>query len=165
MNNEKQETNIESAVAKLIKMNAESYKQVGTVVKFREDLAPDSRLIISDQEAYDVVSACRRKIKKDDILLLNTIGLAFTNDKIYFFTSKSYKYISGCEDNLYADEIAYADIVNVDYCKKYVEIITEKGRQGLRCCSKEYRHSEYSKYMYNFIMDILDCLRKTDDVL
>ena len=91
--------------------------------------------------------------------------LNFTNDKIYFFTSKSYKYISGCEDNLYADEIAYADIVNVDYCKKYVEIITEKGRQCLRCCSKEYRHSEYSKYMYNFIMDILDCLRKTDDVL
>lgn len=160
----------DNAIAELIKNNVEKYKgNIGVTVKFHKDLASNDSLAITDEEAFNAVSGCRRKIKKDDILLLSIldesgtggIGIAFTKDRIYFYADsllekdKGY----GAVKDLNRKSIEYKDIIEADYNRTYVTIITKDGHDSFMCCNSGYETSRFTKYMYNFIMDIIDCMQ------
>lgn len=159
MSNEKLTDN---AVAELIKKNIDNYRKIGYDVTFREDIASDGWNVIKDQVAFDVVTMCRRKLKKKDILVLSITdegdsgeisnAIIFTKDKICVFW----------EDDI-DDTINYADIKEVDYDRESVIITTDAETHTLTCCCDEDREdASYPKYMYNFIMDIVDYLQENE---
>lgn len=152
----------DDAIAELIKKNIDDYKNIGYYVTFREDIASAEWDIITDQTAFDVVSICRRKLKKKDILVLSITekygdgdirnGIIFMKDKICEFN----------DDALY-NIIKYIDIKEADYDTESVTITTDAETHTLTCCydTDEYDES-YPKYMYNFIMDIVDYLQENE---
>lgn len=159
MSNEKLTDN---AVTELIKKNINDYRNIGYNVTFREGIAPAEWDTITDQTAFDVVTICRRKLKKEDILVLSitegyvdeeiSSGIIFTKDKICEFD----------DDALY-NIIKYTDIKEVDYDTESVKITTDAKTHTLICCCDEDREdASYSKYMYNFIMDIVDYLQENE---
>lgn len=148
---------IEDTIAELIEENIDYYKEIGADVKFRGDLVSEDWYTLKDTTAFDVMSMCRRKIKKKDILVLSITeesdsdgeiinGILFTKDQICEFS----------EDGI-EEVIAYEEIEEVDYNSEDVILTTNENTYHLTCCYNEEGH--YSKYMYNFIMDIVDCLR------
>ena len=117
------------------------YSKVGDYVKIQHELDEDTIM--------NVVSASRRKLKKDDIVLFSIMGdleggsgLVFTNEKIYYLWDEKIQL-----------NVSYTEIMECDYNEgDEVELTFNDGR-------KEAIYVEgYAKQIYNLIMDIKDRL-------
>ena len=111
----------------------------------------DIEIIISD-----IVTVCRRKIRKEDIILCSMLdtyfermtGVILTENKIYSLDSGTLDYI-----------IEYKEIDEVDFSDDYVVLKVLDDKEVIFYChdGDSYdKYREYSKNMYNLIMDIKD---------
>lgn len=109
-----------------------------------------------DKYASDVVTVCRRKFKKQDIILCALLdensesmtGIVFLQDKLCSFDAGKPEY-----------GITYAEIEDADFTEDSVIIkVSDGGEANLYCHDgDDYRSGrEYAKSMYNLIMDIRD---------
>lgn len=102
-------------------------------------------------------SICRRKFNVEDIILLviqddeeeGEAGIAFTENGIYQWQEK---------EELVA-EVMYDNIKSVDYDEESVIITTKDGKNVDLYCDDDC-DEKYSRYMYNFIADIVEFLEK-----
>ncbi|GEM_PF-1057892 len=107
--------------------------------------------VISDSDLSDVTAICRRRFRKNEVLVLVEIeddyesGIAFTAKGICSWTD------TGSD----IDEIAYTDITHVDFDDEYI-MISGKGEEISIYLGDDAEEEKYPRYMYNFIMDILE---------
>ena len=110
--------------------------------------------------AKEIVTASRRKIKKKDIILCaleegwngdEINGIIFTEDKILSLSSSEPEYL-----------ISYAEIRDVDFDDENVIITVEDGEEATIHCDDEDSGYEYSKKIYNLIMDIRERLEESE---
>ena len=108
---------------------------------------------IGDDTLTNIVAFCRRRIKKLDIILIDildeegegTDGIAFTEDRILWWEN----------EGIDVNEIFYKDITGVDFGEEYV-IIKHNNETTNISLREDAEEEKYSRYMYNFIMDILE---------
>lgn len=108
---------------------------------------------ISKEVLNDVTAVCRRRFRGDDVLVYvdtdeneeYNSGIVFTEDRIFTWTDNE-----GC-----IEEVAYADISAVDYNDHSVTISYNGGTCALYL-GENAEDEKYSRYMYNFIMDIME---------
>ncbi|MCM1234130.1 MAG: hypothetical protein NC489_28845 [Ruminococcus flavefaciens] len=109
-----------------------------------------------DENASEIVTACRRKFKKQDMILCALLdensesmtGIVFLQDKLYSFDAGKPEY-----------GITYAEIEDADFTEDSVTIkVSDGGEASLYCHDGDNYRSEreYAKSMYNLIMDIRD---------
>lgn len=105
----------------------------------------------AEKVAKEVITLCRRKFKKDDIILCSVnsfysteSGIVFLEDKICTFFDERLQYI-----------ITYEEMEEIDFSKFAVSIITTDGDEVSLFCGTE---DEYSKKIFNLLMDIKDSL-------
>lgn len=99
----------------------------------------------------DVTAICRRRFKKDEILILDLLdedaesGIAFTEERMFYWTDE------GGE----VEAVPYADIRKVDFAGD--EVLVEYGDSSVTMnLGDDAEDEKYTRYMYNFIMDIVD---------
>lgn len=103
-----------------------------------------------EEAACNVCAFCRRKFKKEDIILFSvdsfyspmTMGIVFLEDKMCTFDQKMMEYI-----------ITYAEMENVDFTEDSVTIRVTSGEEVNLYCGND---EKYSKGIYNLLMDIKD---------
>lgn len=103
-----------------------------------------------EEAAGNICAFCRRKFKKEDIILFSvdsfysllTMGIVFLEDKICSFDQKKLEYI-----------ITYAEMEDIDFTEDSVTIKVSSGEEVSLYCGDD---KEYSKNMYNLLMDIKD---------
>lgn len=104
------------------------------------------------EEAVDnICTFCRRKFRKEDIILCSVdsfysteSGIVFLEDKICSFDQKKLEYI-----------ITYAEMADIDFTEDSVTIKVSSGEEVSLYCGEG---EEYSRNMYNLLMDIKDRL-------
>lgn len=119
------------------------YRRIGNLVI--------NELNTSDEKVMAAVSICRRRFKVSDIILLVILdeeqegeaGIAFTQNGIYHWKGDE-EYIGG---------VSYNHIRELDYDEENV-MVTDKDGVILTLWCGEDTSEKYSRYMYNFIMDI-----------
>ena len=125
------------------------YHSIGSNVYAKSDL--------SDDVLLTAVSICRRRFKKDDIVFMVVLahaqegecGIAFTKDKMYYWE----------EDEDYRGDVSYMDILDVDYEETVVSVSASGCNQALEIeCDNDGKN--YSRQMYNFLMDIKEAADK-----
>lgn len=105
-----------------------------------------------EEAANNVRTFCRRKFKKEDIILfivdsfgvMMSRGIVFLEDKICSFEDKMLEYI-----------INYEEMTDVDFTEDSVDIKVESGEVVSLYCGDE---EEYARNLFNLIMDIKDRL-------
>lgn len=105
-----------------------------------------------EEVADNVRTFCRRKFKKEEIILciVNSFystlenGIVFLEDKICTFDDKKLEYV-----------ISYAEMEDIDFDEDSVTISVSSGEEVSLYCGNE---EEYSKGVYNLLMDIKDRL-------
>ena len=104
-----------------------------------------------EEVADNVRTFCRRKFKKEDIILCSVDsfystenGIVFLEDKICTFDEKKLEYI-----------ISYAEMEDIDFDEDSVTINVSSGEEVTLYCGDE---EEYSKGVFNLLMDIKDRL-------
>lgn len=103
-----------------------------------------------EEAAGNVCAFCRKKFKKEDIILFSvdsfysslTMGIVFLEDRICTFDQKKLEYI-----------ITYAEMENVDFTEDSVTIRVTSGEEVSLYCGND---EKYSKGIYNLLMDIKD---------
>lgn len=103
-----------------------------------------------EEAAGNLCAFCRRKFKKEDIILFSvdsfyspmTMGIVFLEDKICTFDQKMLEYI-----------ITYAEMENIDFTEDSVTIRVTSGEEVSLYCGND---EKYSKGIYNLLMDIKD---------
>ena len=112
---------------------------------------------ITRKLAITAVSVCRRRFKTEDIVLLVLLdedeegeaGIVFTEKGIYQWQ----------EDEEFVAEVRYDAIQSVDYDEENVLITTKDGKNVDLYCGDDC-DEKYSRYMYNFIADIVEFFEK-----
>lgn len=107
---------------------------------------------LSQHLGNTAVSICRRRFKTSDLVLIDVLdeeeegeaGIAFTEKGIYCWE----------EDESFVAEIRYDNIAEVDYDDENVIVTTVEGKNIELFCGEDENDEKYSRYMYNFIMDI-----------
>lgn len=115
-------------------------------------VTPKDEIYWKDMEeaAGNICAFCRRKFKKEDIILFSvdsfyspmTMGIVFLEDKICTFDQKMLEYI-----------ITYAEMETVDFTEDSVTIRVTSGEEVSLYCGND---EKYSKGIYNLLMDIKD---------
>lgn len=108
---------------------------------------------ISKAVLNNVIAVCRRKFKREDVVVyLDTdedeeynTGIVFTNESIFTWTDSAGS----------VEEIPYLDIESVDYNDDSVTIQYASSSCSLYL-GEDATKEKYPRYMYNFIMDILE---------
>lgn len=107
---------------------------------------------ISETVLADVTAICRRRFKKSDVLVLVELseeeyesGIVFTDDALYYWED------SGTN----VKKIVYETIRTVDFDADSV-IIGHAEETTNVFLGDDAVDEKYSRYMYNFIMDILE---------
>ena len=106
-----------------------------------------------EKRIADAITVSRRKIKKPDIVLCSMIydsvddSIVFTEEKIYAFGEEKLEYI-----------IEYKEIDEVDFDEKFVILKLKDGKEVSLYCDNNSSYTEFTKNMYNFIMDILEVI-------
>ena len=116
------------------------------------------RMLISGELANAATAICRRRFKVMDIVLMVLLdkdeegeaGIVFTETGIYHWL----------EDEEFVGEMPYVDIESVDYDEEQVIITDNDGRTVELFCGEDSEEEHYSRYMYNFIMDIKEGLEE-----
>lgn len=104
-----------------------------------------------EKAADNIRTYCRRKFQKEDIILFSLdsfysteSGIVFLEDRICSFDQKKLEYI-----------ITYAEMEDIDFTEDSVTIKISSGEEVSLYCGEG---EEYSKNMYNLLMDIKDRL-------
>lgn len=126
------------------------YSEIGNCVCRKSEL--------TKRQINTAVAICRRRFTKDDIILFDILddydegeeGIVFTESAIYHWRG---------EETLVA-EVSYEEITRVDYEGDYVYLYTEDDEVIEMYCGEDAGEEKYTRYMYNFISDILDFLGK-----
>lgn len=108
---------------------------------------------ISEDILVNITAVCRRCFKKQDVILFVDLdtdeeyeaGIVFTEKGIFSWTD------SGME----IEEISYESITQVDFDDEDI-IITHEGETTYINMGEDAEEEKYPRYMYNFIMDILE---------
>lgn len=108
--------------------------------------------------ALKVITICRRRLKKEDIILcgVDSIGndvkngIVFTEKRIYTFYKEKPEFI-----------IEYSEIDDVDYTDDSVIIKTVTGETAKLYLGDKGNPQEYAENMFNLIMDIKDRLEES----
>ncbi len=116
--------------------------------------------LISRDLATAATAICRRRFKAKDIVLMVLLdeneegesGIVFTETGIYHWL----------EDEEFMGEILYMDIESVDYDEENVMITDGAGRTVEIFCGEDDDEEHYSRYMYNFIMDIKEGMEEIE---
>ncbi len=106
------------------------------------------------------LAICRRSFAKDDIILFDILdeygegeeGIVFTENAIYHWR----------EGEVVMTEVPYGKIEGVDYDGDYVTLLTSDDEAIEVYCGRDAGEEKYTRYMYNFIWDILDFLAKEE---
>jgi len=110
---------------------------------------------INEEKAFNLVTLFKKKKKKEDIILYievpynNECGFVFTEDKIYSFIYSNLENV-----------IEYSNIAEADFNEDSVIITLSNGEETTLDCGGFKGAEEYSKHMYNLIMDIVDRVKK-----
>lgn len=124
------------------------YSNIGYRVEFSNTIDTDT--------ASDLVSICRRRFKKEDIILYvevpynNECGFVFTEDKIYSFCYSKLESI-----------IEYSEIENADFDNDSVIVKLSNGEETTLDCGGFKGAENYSKHMYNLVMDIVGRIKES----
>ncbi len=110
--------------------------------------------------ARQIVTASRRKIKKEEILLVSKdeeevrdmSGLVFTDSKLYVFNEGSIKHV-----------IEYTKMKDVDFDEDSVILTLSSGDTVFLNCEEgePYDDETYSEATYNLLMDIIERVANT----
>lgn len=108
---------------------------------------------ITEALALAATSICRRRFKKQDMIIMVVLddcaegesGIVFTQDKLFYWEM----------DEEFRGEIAYEDISDVDYDKTSVTVFSKDGTEIVIACEDD-GDMHYGRYMYHFLMDIRD---------
>ncbi len=127
------------------------YQMIAEYVYANDDL--------TDDMALAAVSICRRRFKRNDIVLMIPLdedvegerGIVFTKDKLYCWE----------EDEEYKGEIAYDDIEDVTYTDDTITIIRKSGDEITIYCGIGF--IEHKRRMYNYLMDIKEYAESSND--
>ena len=138
----------ESPLAKFIYDS--DYREIGALVRRKSEL--------TKSQMNTAVAICRRRFTKDDIILFDILddydegeeGIVFTESAIYHWRG----------DETVVAEVSYEEIARVDYEGDYVYLVTEDDEAIELYCGEDAGEEKYTRYMYNFISDILDFLEK-----
>lgn len=126
------------------------YSEIGNCVCRKSELTKG--------QINTAVAICRRRFTKDDIILFDILddyeegeeGIVFTESAIYHWRG----------DETLVAEVSYEEIARVDYEGDYVYLYTEDDEVIEMYCGEDAGEEKYTRYMYNFISDILDFLEK-----
>lgn len=126
------------------------YREIGNYVLRKTEL--------SKSQENNAVAICRRSFTKDDIILFDILddagegeeGIVFTETTIYHWR----------DDETVMGEVPYDMITDVDYDGDYVYLCTADDEAIDLYCGRDAGEEKYTRYMYNFISDILDFLAK-----
>lgn len=107
---------------------------------------------IDDDILVDIMAMCRRRFKKDDILVVvdlseeeNETGIVFTGTELHYWDN------SGAV----ITTIRYENIEAVDFDEDSV-LIQHSGEKTTIWLGDNAEEEKYPRYMYNYIMDILE---------
>ncbi len=108
---------------------------------------------ISDDLAVTATAICRRRFNRDDIVVMSVLdrdeegeaGIVFTEKGIYHWL----------ENEQFVAEIPYDQIGAVGYQGDSVIITMEDDSNVILYCGEDAVEENYSRYMYNYIVDIL----------
>ena len=128
------------------------YDEIGNYVRRKTEL--------SKRQVNNAVAICRRSFTKDDIILFDILdeeeegeeGIVFTEKAIYHWR----------DDETVIGEVPYEEITGVDYEGDYVYLCTADDGTIELYCGEDAEEEKYTRYMYNFISDILDFLEKEE---
>lgn len=109
----------------------------------------------------DIVAFYKRKVKKNDIIMLDildddaegTSGLAFCSDKLLYWEDDW--------ENL--QMIYYSEIKEVTFSEDCIFIDSKPDGNTTVYLGAYAEDEKYPRYMYNFIMDILDFYNQTQE--
>ncbi len=101
------------------------------------------------------VTLCRRRFKKKDIVLIDIldeeeegeIGLVFTESACYYWNEN------------FQFSFNYADVTEVDFDDEGMEVSVTAGDSTYTIELTGDEDEHYPRYMYNFIMDIVDAVK------
>ena len=128
------------------------YREIGYSVLRKTEL--------SLSQENNAVAICRRRFTREDIILLVVLddeeegeaGILFTDKAIYHWQ----------ENETVVCEVPYETIEEVDYSGVYVTLWTKDDKAVDLYCGEDAEEEKYTRYMYNFISDILDFLEKEE---
>lgn len=108
---------------------------------------------IGDAILTEITAICRRHFKKDEVLVFVDFeldddyvsGMVFTDEKIFYW-----KNIGNV-----IEEVSYKEIDNVDFDESSIQIKYSDKTINIEL-GENVEEEKYSRYMYNFIMDIVD---------
>lgn len=147
---EEEELEQRSPLASFIYNNG--YGEIGNCVLRKTEL--------SKCQENNAIAICRRKFKKEEIILFDILdeneegeeGIVFTETAIYQW----------CGDTVPVDEIPYDEIIKVDYEGDCVILWLSEDEAVELNCGENAGEEKYTRYMYNFIADILEFLAKEE---
>lgn len=128
------------------------YSEIGNCVCRRTEL--------TKSQINTALAICRRSFTKDEIILFDILdadcegeeGIVFTETAIYHWR----------EGEAVMTEVPYEKIEGVDYDDNYVTLWTTDDEAIEVYCGEDAEEEKYTRYMYNFIWDILDFLAKEE---
>ena len=144
------EEELRSPLAKFIYDS--DYREIGNLVRRKAEL--------TKSQINTALAICRRSFTKDDIILFDILdedgegeeGIVFTETTIYHWHS----------NETVMEEVPYEIITDVDYDGDFVYLCTADGEAIDLYCGEDAGEEKYTRYMYNFISDILDFLAKEE---
>lgn len=127
------------------------YDKIGETVMELADARDD--IIIA------AVSLCRRRFRKNDIILIDvldeenegSIGVVFTEDALYHW-NESFQF-----------SVKYADIVDVDFDDAMMTVYIQTGNDNYALELTGDEDEYYPRYMYNFLMEIVDGVKNNSN--
>lgn len=109
---------------------------------------------VTDSVLSDITAVCRRAFKKKDVVVYVEIdseddeyeeGIVFTPESIFYWTDNGSVTVG----------IRYSEMVKVDYDETDIIIKTDEATSRISL-GENAEDNKYPRYMYSFIMDILE---------
>lgn len=128
------------------------YSEIGNCVLRKTEL--------SKRQVNNAIAICRRSFTKDDIILFDVLDEEEEGEEGIVFTEKAiYHWL---DNETVVGEVPYEMITGVDYGGAHVTLWTTDDEAVDLYCGEDAEEEKYTRYMYNFISDILDFFEKEE---
>jgi hypothetical protein len=113
---------------------------------------------ITQDYGNTATAICKRRFKWEEMVVMVVLdedeegeaGIVFTEKGIYHWM----------EDEEFVAEVLYEDIGAISYCKDEIIITKMDDSPVILFCGEDAEEEKYSRYMYNFICDVVDYFDK-----
>ena len=117
---------------------------------------------LSQELGNTATAVCRRRFKCQDIIVMDVLDEEEEGEAGIVFTEKGiYHWLEGEE---FVAEVPYDDIGAVGYCGDEIIITRMDDSPVFLFCGAGAEEEKYSRYMYNYICDILEYYDKNINV-